>query len=73
LRIQIKHIFSHIIDHMRMHALEARVQDILTKDYHGMARDILNRRQSGQESGPVSLYFLIPQFDLTVVWQWFTL
>jgi hypothetical protein len=43
---------------MQMKALEERVQEILTKDYRGMAQVILSRRQSGEESGQVSFLWL---------------
>ncbi|KAI0037152.1 hypothetical protein K488DRAFT_75486 [Vararia minispora EC-137] len=53
-------IDSFVIDHMRMHALETRVQEILTKNYRGMASDILSRRQAGREDGPVRMAEFCP-------------
>jgi hypothetical protein len=45
-----------------MKALEQRLDEILKKDYHSMAKAILDRRMAGKEDGPVRHHFIMERF-----------
>ncbi|KAI0036919.1 hypothetical protein K488DRAFT_75693 [Vararia minispora EC-137] len=53
-------IDSFIPEHMRMRAVEARLKDILEKDYYALAESILRRRRAGIEGGEVGSAFCFP-------------